>query len=530
MFCNICFESGDLIKPCDCSLSCHEICIKTWFNNVAYGKIVNEGNLCCPHCKAPGKAEFMQISKNDNEIINMLNVIKETKEWIHILCPSCKCLKKYMQESCSSRIEEKYSLVCDECSASTLKECPQCGIIIQKEGGCAHVKCICGAHFCWICLHIDNKQLIYNHIEIFHEKNTEYELRYAEYCHRLEENLITFAEIPHMMRTKELILIALRNNMCNLKNLTYADKDIYIEAIRKKKDQFKHVNEKNLSYSEYKEICMLAAEKNDDVLKHINHEYFTSNDYKEICLKVVKTYWLHMKYVKPEYLTREEYKEVCMSMIIPYGEVLHYIKDEYFDKETYKELVLIALKCGRDVFESLNDSRFSATEYKELCLLGVLSNEKSVSHIKCNRLNQEEYIELCMRSIDSNFSSIAHINIEHIGVSKFKELCFYAIDKNKKSLCKINNKIIHDDPKRTNLNSDDYVEICTHSIQKYPQTIKEVTINWINSLQYKQLCILALEKTSDPFKIFNKVHYRWLNFKDYREIELFAYKMYNGNK
>ena len=33
------------------------------------------------------------------------------------------------------------------------KQCPSCGILVSKEGGCNQIKCgNCGVHFCWLCL------------------------------------------------------------------------------------------------------------------------------------------------------------------------------------------------------------------------------------------------------------------------------------------------------------------------------------------------------------------------------------------
>lgn len=32
-----------------------------------------------------------------------------------------------------------------------MKMCPQCGMGVEKNGGCAHMKCVCGCDFCWHC-------------------------------------------------------------------------------------------------------------------------------------------------------------------------------------------------------------------------------------------------------------------------------------------------------------------------------------------------------------------------------------------
>mmetsp|Transcript_8677 Transcript_8677/g.19624 ORF Transcript_8677/g.19624 Transcript_8677/m.19624 type:complete len:705 (-) Transcript_8677:2842-4956(-) len=37
-------------------------------------------------------------------------------------------------------------------AGNPIKNCPQCHVRIEKNGGCNHMRCKCGHHFCWICL------------------------------------------------------------------------------------------------------------------------------------------------------------------------------------------------------------------------------------------------------------------------------------------------------------------------------------------------------------------------------------------
>lgn len=50
------------------------------------------------------------------------------------------------------------------------KDCPRCGIVIEKTAGCNHVKCErCQAQFCWVCLEafrLDNE--VYAHLQRVH--------------------------------------------------------------------------------------------------------------------------------------------------------------------------------------------------------------------------------------------------------------------------------------------------------------------------------------------------------------------------
>lgn len=118
MSCSICLKLGKVIK--------------SW-HNVHYGKNITSEQLCCPDCKAPGRAEFMPIFKNDNEIQNTLRFLDDNKDWICILCPSCRKLKKYAQKSDSMNICNTFRLVCHDCSPDAPKQCPGCDMTFKNN-------------------------------------------------------------------------------------------------------------------------------------------------------------------------------------------------------------------------------------------------------------------------------------------------------------------------------------------------------------------------------------------------------------
>ena len=48
------------------------------------------------------------------------------------------------------------------------KRCPECNSVIEKSGGCNHITCRCGAHFCWKCGKTFNSNEIYQHMNTAH--------------------------------------------------------------------------------------------------------------------------------------------------------------------------------------------------------------------------------------------------------------------------------------------------------------------------------------------------------------------------
>ena len=49
-------------------------------------------------------------------------------------------------------------------SRAGAKRCPTCRVLVQKRGGCNHMNCRCGVHFCWICLQVSDSRTIIGHM------------------------------------------------------------------------------------------------------------------------------------------------------------------------------------------------------------------------------------------------------------------------------------------------------------------------------------------------------------------------------
>ena len=343
MSCNICFDTGNLISPCSCSILVHEECIKSWYNNIDYGKIIKQNNLCCPQCKAPGKAEFMKIFKNDQEVIDTLDILDKNSDWTHILCPSCCCVKQYAQKSCSLYINNNFRLLCSDCSPKAYKECPGCKILIEKEDGCAHMKCICGVHFCWLCLEIHHKDEIYNHIDEKHKYETELQLSYEDYHYRILQDDLKLEDVPANYWTKELILAAIGRDPESFTLIENPDKEFCLKVVKQNNDVLKFVGAYDFTQEDYKEICLEVVKQNGHALEYVCSHRFTKENYEDICLEAIEDTCVALRHVYGKNLKDGKYKEICLKAVNRDAHLanflLNFIDKRSLTKEEYEDIV-----------------------------------------------------------------------------------------------------------------------------------------------------------------------------------------------
>ncbi|CAD8203755.1 unnamed protein product [Paramecium pentaurelia] len=180
--CIICTQETDFSSKCDCHFCL--FCLLNWFDEKNRDKPVEI--LQCPN-------QGCNFTYNRNEILSFCSLQPYEKMIQEILlkeylknqdirpCPNGKC--KYfgyieLDNKCDDELE------CFECGMKwrdfalasytfqteymiknifgiirefcycfiTTNECPNCGILIQRNGGCKHITCKACAHqFCWYC-------------------------------------------------------------------------------------------------------------------------------------------------------------------------------------------------------------------------------------------------------------------------------------------------------------------------------------------------------------------------------------------
>ena len=169
--CSFCFNQFLPVdgKVCEkCSNSICESCFRKSTKLPSRGELINQSDVCCTICKTPHA-----ILSNKVKIENMIPNIKEYKfeGRYHVQCKDCSCLYRLNVEggcgveidftirnwSCEKCISSKEKIEMnngknrEESFIKKQKKCPTCNQGVEKNGGCNHITCLCGTHFCYIC-------------------------------------------------------------------------------------------------------------------------------------------------------------------------------------------------------------------------------------------------------------------------------------------------------------------------------------------------------------------------------------------
>jgi hypothetical protein len=172
--CNICCSDVDwknLSSICgngECKITACTTCMETYWNRNAPGKIFHSD--LCPYCRREPKGTIWK-RWNKNHWMN-LKMPVETLDlsMYHFWCVQCHFVTPYIARECAGNIPEIVNQMCMTCQEPKFedcvdrrKKCPSCTVLIEHGGGCNHIECDCGTHFCFVCEHVFDEDNIYDH-------------------------------------------------------------------------------------------------------------------------------------------------------------------------------------------------------------------------------------------------------------------------------------------------------------------------------------------------------------------------------
>jgi hypothetical protein len=189
--CSLCVSDvqvQNMIPACgNCNTRICKKCVTSWYSQVKIGQIVSQAQCHCPFCKAVPIFDRMRTLEMGAFELRLIRNLRETKQnkgqtcdWdpqtIYGFCRCCLHLKPVMERECArGDLPVVHNFVCETCrtqrqmdadaravvllengSGSTpshqqVKECPKCKTMVERTGGCNHITCHCGSHWCWTC-------------------------------------------------------------------------------------------------------------------------------------------------------------------------------------------------------------------------------------------------------------------------------------------------------------------------------------------------------------------------------------------
>lgn len=169
-YCSICygqFPSLQLAPMCGRSGCDQRVCYdcgNEWYDN-SRGTVVNPRHLDCAFCSRPPAMKI--IRKWNRDVSEMRKTEPFKPSDYYAWCESCDRVCYLMEKSCSQGTPEVKNWKCQDCKTNernarallaeskdaptNLKTCPECKMTVFKDGGCNHISCQCGVHWCWIC-------------------------------------------------------------------------------------------------------------------------------------------------------------------------------------------------------------------------------------------------------------------------------------------------------------------------------------------------------------------------------------------
>jgi hypothetical protein len=171
-----------MVPACgNCASSMCEDCARDWYSQTKPGCILVPSHLLCPFCKQHPTGKTLR--KFNREACAIRQAAQWDARWIYGWCKRCYKVQPAAERVCARTFEvDAGTFLCEGCvpllHVHDVKQCPQCNAPVEKNGGCDHMTCLCGAHWCWVCRKLCSLDVaetglpdVYEHIYSAHQSS-----------------------------------------------------------------------------------------------------------------------------------------------------------------------------------------------------------------------------------------------------------------------------------------------------------------------------------------------------------------------
>ncbi|KAF7345337.1 RING-type domain-containing protein [Mycena sanguinolenta] len=162
--CALCFEempTGKLVPACGrtgCAQLVDDGCLREWYGQNEPGKLLNMMQFTCPFCRRkPTVKTFARYNKRAAVLCGVQEAMGD-RRFLYAWCIECGCAKQaFERTACTEEgVAPISGFKCEDCRRprpGRVVNCPNvdCRYPISKSGGCNHITCVCGTHFCYAC-------------------------------------------------------------------------------------------------------------------------------------------------------------------------------------------------------------------------------------------------------------------------------------------------------------------------------------------------------------------------------------------
>lgn len=184
--CSLCFSTfrKDAVNPACGRRGCFQRicneCLSGWYGLNRAGHIINVAALSCPFCRRfPSQKTLAKAGMRVHTVRGLKDATRDQGTWVYAWCHGCRTAKRYVERVCARGMPaEIRDWSCDECEEARargykckMRECPGCGTMTERVGGCVHISCPvegCGTHWCYFCGRKGTAEGIYAHIDRVH--------------------------------------------------------------------------------------------------------------------------------------------------------------------------------------------------------------------------------------------------------------------------------------------------------------------------------------------------------------------------